>query len=136
MGPFYLSCRSVRERERERDCLFGSNSQLSQWKKKRRRGVLHPCLPFSPPFPQILSLLLFLPHPGPSSLGFSTFNQSATIRADRATGNNRGRVSGGVTSWSWGVGIEGRPRPEKEKKKQQNATPVGVSRLLLCASGQ
>ncbi|KAK1895887.1 Serine/threonine-protein kinase N2, partial [Dissostichus eleginoides] len=58
----------------------------------------------------------------------SPFNQSATIRADRATGNNRGGVTGGVTSEGWGVGIEGRPR-------QKTATPVQCPAWLFVAVG-
>lgn len=109
-------------------CLFGSHSQLSQERKKKRQGgVFLPRHPFS----QILTLLLFLFHfffhPWPFYFGFQPFNQSATIRADRVTGNNRGGVSGGVTSEGWGVGIEGKPR-------QKNRHPRAVSRLVLCCS--
>lgn len=109
---------SARAREGEREIVY--LGQIVSYLSEKERGRSPP---HCHPFPQILTLLLFLFHPfffsappqptQPLHFGFSPFNQSATIRADRATGNNRGRVSGGVTSECWGVGIEGRPRQKK-----------------------
>lgn len=101
-------------------------SYLRKKKRQKKGGVFLPRHPFS----QTLTLLLFLFHffhPWPFYFGFQPFNQSATIRADRVTGNNRGGVSGGVTSEGWGVGNEGKP-------KQKNRHPRAVSRLVLCCS--
>ncbi|KAJ4930902.1 hypothetical protein JOQ06_025205, partial [Pogonophryne albipinna] len=82
----------------------------------------------SPSSPNILNLKPSEPSFSSSCHFFLPFNQSATIRADRATGNNRGGVTGGVTSEGWGVGIEGRPR-------QKTATPVQCPAWLFVAVG-
>ncbi|KAI4811056.1 hypothetical protein KUCAC02_013979, partial [Chaenocephalus aceratus] len=56
----------------------------------------------SPSSPNMLNLKPSEPSFSSSCHFFLPFNQSATIRADRATGNNRGGVTGGVTSEGWG----------------------------------
>ena len=104
--------------------------QIVSYLREKKRGRLPPRPSLFPnPHPPSLSFPLYFFHPQPLHFGFQPFNQSATIRADRATGNNRGGVTGGVTSQGWGVGIEGRPR-------QKTATPVECPAWLFVAVGQ